>query len=71
MPYVKKQRNAIRSLLKSYDITDGAALGRILELSPKTGRRRMEDPDTLTIGEIKRLSTHGHIPIEELRAAIK
>lgn len=71
MPYIKKQRSAIRSLLQSYDITDGAHLGRILNKPPKTGRRRMDDPDTLTVGEIRRLSTHGHIPIEELRAAIK
>ena len=71
MPYLKHKRDPIQTLLKSYDITDGAKLSRILGVTPKTGRARFNYPDTLTVDDLKTISKYGHIPIEEIRAAIK
>ena len=71
MPYIKKPRDPIRSLIQSYDITDGTKLGRVLGVSPKTGRDRFEHTEKLTVAELRRISTHGHVPIDEIRAAIK
>lgn len=39
-------------------------------VSPPTGRKRLEQPETLTLGDLDRLSRKGHIPMEELREAI-
>ena len=71
MPYIKSPRDPIRALLKSYDITDGTKLSRILGLSPKTGRSRFNDTSTLTVGDLHAISRFAHIPIDEIRAAIK
>lgn len=71
MPYLKHTRDPIRALLKSYDITDGTKLSRVLGVTPKTGRARFNYPHTLTIADLLRISTYGHIPIEEIRLAIR
>ena len=70
MPYIKKARDPLRALLKSYDITDGTKLARVLGVTPKTGRARFNYPQTLTIAELHKISTFGHIPIDEIRANI-
>ena len=70
MPYLKRQRDPIRALLQSYDIIDGTKLARVLGVSPKTGRARFDYPQTLTIADLRKISSFGHIPIEEIRAAI-
>lgn len=70
MPYLKHTRDPVRALLKSYDITDGTKLARVLGVTPKTGRARFNYPGTLTLDEIHRISRFGHIPIDELRAVI-
>ena len=71
MPYLKHVRDPIRALLKSYDITDGTKLSRVLGVTPKTGRARFNYPQTLTIADLMKINKFGHIPIEEIRAAIK
>ena len=70
MPYLKHTRDPVRALLKSYDITDGTKLSRILGVTPKTGRARFNFPQTLTIAELHKISQYGHVPIDELRAVI-
>lgn len=71
MPYIKQPRDPLRALFKSYDIVDGTKLARVLGASPKTGRRRFQEPHKLTVEELLRISAKGHIPIDEIRAAIK
>ena len=48
-----------------------AELGVIIGKKAQTTGYRLADPDTLTIGELKRLCRNLHIPIEDLRSAIE
>jgi len=70
MPYLKHARDPLRALLQSYDIVDGTKLARVLGVTPKTGRARFKYPETLTVAELHKISTFGHIPIDEIRASI-
>ena len=69
MPYLKKEVDPLRRVLRGYDL-DGAGLARVLGKAPGTGRARMEDPGSITVAELRTISRRAHIPIDELRAAI-
>ena len=73
MPYVKlaeKPYSAMRRLLLGHEMT-GRRLAKVLGCSYSTAARRLDGPDTFTLGELVVLSVNGHIPIEEIRAAIR
>lgn len=72
MPYVKKPDPPfarMTRLLKGYGL-NGPGMARVLGVSHPTGKRRLENPQELTIGDLDRLNRFGHIPLEELREAI-
>lgn len=63
-PFVK-----IRRLLLGYEL-DAVALSKILGCSYNTAKSRLDNPATLTVGELETVSAKGHVPIDEIRAAI-
>lgn len=72
MPYVKPREvpfTKMRCLLLGYGM-NGPALARILGCTPGTARLRLAEPERITLGDIRKLNVKGHIPLEELRAAI-
>ena len=46
-------------------------LGAIIGKGAQTASERLKNPDTLTLGELKRLARKLHIPVEDIRAAIE
>ena len=70
MPYLKKTTDPMRRVLNAYELNTGRKLGSVLGVAPATALNRIKTPDDLTLGELRRLASHGHIPIEEVRAAI-
>lgn len=72
MPYIKpkeKPYGRMVRLLKGYDLT-GRRLAEVLGVAPSTAYSRLERPETLTLGELDRIVRVGHVPLEEIRAAI-
>lgn len=45
-------------------------LGAIIGKGAQTAGTRLNSPDTLTVGELKKLCRSLHIPLEDLRQAI-
>ena len=70
MPHLKDRTDPMRRLLNAYELNNCRRLGVVLGVSPATASRRIKDPGELTAAELRRLVTHGHIPIEEVRAAV-
>lgn len=72
MPYIKRTEPPfvkIRRLLLGYEL-DAVALSKVLGCSYNTARARLDNPSTLTVGELDTISAKGHVPIDEIRAAI-
>ena len=70
MPYIPKTQPELTRLILSYGF-NGENLEAVLGHSPPTNRRRISNPDELTVGDLKKLARKGHIPLDEIRAAIK
>lgn len=51
--------------------TDRASLAKIMGCSEPTVTRRFKDPGSLTLDELTALGRGLHIPIDDLRAAIR
>lgn len=64
IPLVKMRR-----LLLGYGF-NGPKLAKVIGCSDPTARRRLDDPSELTLGDIMKINRTGHVPMEELRAAI-
>lgn len=73
MPYCKPKEipyEKMRKLLLGYEM-NGVKMAAILGLkSATTGKRKLDEPVRLTLGDIDRLNRFGHIPIDELREAM-
>lgn len=71
MPYVKSytEVDKLRRLLKSYEFT-AQRLATVIGCSVPTAQRRLTDPSSLTAAELRKISSRGHIPIEEIRGAL-
>lgn len=73
MPYIKQKAPpwaAMQRLLRGYGMTPTALAG-ILDVSRPTATKRLENPGTLTLDELHKISTMAHIPMEEIREAEK
>lgn len=71
MPYLKTNReHPLTRLLKGYNFKSGTDLARLLGVSVPTGLKKLNDPKNLTIGDLDKIHRFGHIPIDEIRAAI-
>ena len=71
MPYVKSYTkiDKLRRLLKGYEFT-APRLASIIDCSVPTARRRINDPESFTVEELRKISRRGHIPLDEIRAAL-
>lgn len=56
-------------LLKGYGAT-GAAVARAIGCAPTTGKKKLDDPKYLTVGDLSKLSLAFGIPFEEIRNAM-
>lgn len=66
-----KKRDKLLVLLNGYAAGKSRdELGTIIGKGAQTAGTRLHDPDTLTVGELKKLARNLHIPVEELRNAI-
>lgn len=69
----KKPPDKLRMLLVGYIEATGTTrddLGRIIGTCDDTARKRVKNPDEMTIGDLKRIGKSLGIPVDELRAAI-
>ena len=64
MPFV-----SVRRLLLGREL-DATALAQVLGCSYNTAKARLDKPETMTREELGRVCTAGHVPMEEIRAAI-
>ena len=70
MPYVKQKTDTLRRLLFAYELNSGRKLAPVLGVSVTTACSRLRTPSDMTARELRLLSTRGHIPIEDVRAAL-
>lgn len=70
MPQLKDRTDTMRRLLNAYELNNGNKLAAVLGVSRATAYKRVQNPNDLTLYELRRLTTHGHIPVDEVRAAI-
>ena len=70
MPRLKDHTDAMRRVLNAYELNIGCRLGSVLGVAPATALRRIENPEDLTVRELRLLASRGHVPIDELRAAL-
>ena len=74
MPYLKKRPaefEDVVKLLKANDLGSGCRLARVLGTCDSTGLSRLNHPGDLTLRELGKICRNGHIPADEIRAAIK
>ena len=71
MPYIKTRDPFAKMtrLLLSYGM-NGVKLSIVIGCSPPTGKKKLDNPELLTLAELDALHRKAHIPIEELREAI-
>lgn len=73
MPRVKEKEidfAKVKRLLLGYEIT-AKTLSEVLGCSQPTARKKLNSPETLTLGELKKISQRKHIPIDEIRESIQ
>lgn len=70
MPYIKPKTDALRRVLNTYELNNGPALASVLGVSRSTALNRIKHPEDLTVDELRRISLRGHVPVDELRAAL-
>lgn len=70
MPYIpkKKEFEKVARLIKGCATPPQVA--EKMGVSPATARARLNNPEDLTLGELKRLCQRLHIPLDDLRQAI-
>lgn len=56
-------------LLKGYGAS-GAAIARTLGCAPTTGKKKLDEPKYLTVGDLAKISVAFGIPFEEIRSAL-
>ena len=71
MPHIKREKlfDAVTRTLKGYG--NASEIGTAIGKSYQTARARLNNPQDLTLGELRLLSLRLHIPKEDLMNAIK
>lgn len=72
MPYVPNETvpfERVKRLIKGYGIT-GSGLAAILGVTKPTGKRKLDNPERLTLADIHAISSKAHIPMNEIWEAI-
>lgn len=70
MGHLKDRTDPMRRLLNTYELNSGEALAAVIGVSPSTAYKRIKHVENFSVAELRRLNKRGHIPIEELRAAL-
>lgn len=70
MPYIKHDRDPMLKVIGAYGLERSRALAPIIGRCSATAASRIKRPEDLTLGELRLLASHGHVPIDEIRAAI-
>lgn len=72
MPRLRQQSPEFAKLgrlLKGYGAT-GASIARAIGSAPGTGKKKLDEPKYLTVGDLARLSAVFGIPFDEIREAL-
>jgi len=72
MPRLRQQTAefaALGRLLRGYGAS-GASIARTLGCAPGTGKKKLDEPKYLTIGDLSKLSAEFGIPFDEIRGSI-
>lgn len=72
MPRLRQQRaeyDKLGRLLKGYG-ANGASVARALGCAPATGKKKLDEPKYLTVGDLGVLSAAYGIPFDEIRECI-
>jgi len=72
MPYVRRREVpfvSVRRLLLGREL-DATALAKVLGCSYNTAKARLDKPETMTLAELDRVCRAGHVPMDDIRAAI-
>lgn len=69
MPKLRDKTSEMTRLLRGYSI-NGANLSAVLSCAPKTARDKIENPDKLTLGDLRAIHRSFGVPVDELRARI-
>ena len=72
MPRLREQKAdfaALGRLLRGYG-ANGASIARALGCAPGTGKKKLDEPKYLTVGDLVKLSASFGIPFDEIRNAM-
>ena len=69
MPRLRNEVHPMTRLLKSYDL-NGNNLSACIGSSPATARRKIIEPERLTVGDLMAINRKWAIPLDDLRRAI-
>ena len=72
MPRLKQSDPAfvkMKRLLLGYEL-NAARLASVLGVSEPTAKKRLDNPETLSLRDLDRINRFGHIPIEEIKSAL-
>jgi antitoxin component HigA of HigAB toxin-antitoxin module len=56
-------------LLRGYGAS-GASIARAIGCAPTTGKKKLDEPKYLTVGDLAKLSAEFGIPMDEIRSAM-
>ena len=72
MPRLKNAEpfGEVGRLLRGYDLS-AAALAGLLGVSEPTARRRLREPESFTLSELRKIARGTDVPADEIREAIK
>ena len=73
MPHLKSREEpfaAFKRLLLGYGL-NASHLAPIIGRNENTSRDRLKRPETFTLGELRSIALKGHIPVEEIREALR
>ena len=72
MPYIKPRAKPfwqMHKLLRGNDI-NADQLAAVLGCSRPTAKKKLDNPELLTLADLGKINLSGHIPIEDIRDAI-
>lgn len=73
MPYIKKKDPPFARmgrLLRGYGFS-APKLAEILDVSRPTAKKRLDQPEMLTLRDLDLINRFGHVPLEEIREAMQ
>lgn len=72
MPYIKPKKVPFDNFAKYIKgRCSSPELAAVIGCSAPTARKKINNPELFTLGDLKKISERKHIPIEELRGEIK